>query len=113
MADAAVQGAPAGLSVVTVMTTVLPASAATGVYVNVNGDDVDDVGVTVPPPFSVMVTLVAPPPKVLPLTVTAVVPQVLPEVAESVTVGGLAHPQLTEKIGPVVVHPEAFCTVTL
>lgn len=98
---------------VTVTITILPASPETGVYVNVNGDVVEDDGVTVPPPFSVMVTLVAPPPKVLPLTVTAAVPQVLPEVAERVTVAGLAQSQLTVKSGPVVVHPEALRTVTV
>ena len=61
-----------------------------------NGDVVEVVGVTVPPPFSVMVTLVALPANVLPLNVTAVTPQVLPEVAPSVRRGGLIHPQLTE-----------------
>jgi hypothetical protein len=95
------------------MITILPASPETGVYVNANGDVVEDDGVTVPPPFSVMVTLVAPPPKVLPLRVTAAVPQVLPEVAERVTVAGLAQSQLIVKSGPVVVHPEALRTVTV
>lgn len=60
------------------------------------GEVEEVVGVTVPPPFSVMVTLVALPPKVFPLNVTAVMPQVLPEVAASVRRGGLAHLQLTE-----------------
>ena len=75
------------------------------------GEVDEDAGVTVPPPFSVMVTLVALPPKVLPLTVTAVMPQVLPEVADRVNSGGLTHPQLTEKIVPVVVQREALRTV--
>ena len=56
-------------------------------------------------------TLVAPPPKVLPATVTAAVPQVLPPVAERVTEGGLAQPQFTEKVVPVVVHPDELRTV--
>jgi len=93
------------------MITVLPASAATGVYVKVNGEVVDEVGLTVPPPFSEIVTLVAPPPKVFPLTVTAVTPQVLPVVAERVTVAGLPQSQATEKIDPVVVQFDAFRTV--
>ena len=75
------------------------------------GDAAADPGVTVPPPFSVIVTLVALPPKVLPLTVTAVIPQVLPEAAPSVTSGGLTQPQLTEKMDPVVVQPEELRTV--
>lgn len=78
---------------------------------NEKGDVAEEVGVTVPPPFSVMVTFVALPPKVLPLTVTAVTPQVLPEVAERVSSGGLTQPQLTEKVVPVVVHPEELRTV--
>lgn len=75
------------------------------------GEVDEDAGVTVPPPFSVMVTLVALPPKVFPLTVTAVTPHVLPEVAGRVTRGALTHPQLTEKVMPVVVHPEELRTV--
>jgi hypothetical protein len=67
--------------------------------------------VTDPAPFSVIVTLVALPPKVFPLTETDVVPQVLPEMLLSITVGGFAHPQDTEKDDPVDVHPEAFLTV--
>ena len=75
------------------------------------GDAVADNGVTAPPPFSVIVTLVALPPKVLPLTVTAVMPQVLPAVAPSVRSGGLMQPQLTEKREPVFVQPEELRTV--
>lgn len=96
---------------VTVITTILPASPATGVYVKLNGDDVDEAGVTVPPPFSVIVTLVALPPKVLPVTVTAVIPHVLPDVADSIRSGGLTHPQFTENSGPVVVQPDELRTV--
>ena len=79
----------------------------------VNGDAFEDTGVTVPTPFSVIVTLVALPPKVLPLTVTAVMPQVLPVTAPNVSNGGLTQPQLTENSGPVAVQPEAFLTVTV
>ena len=43
---------------------------------NANGDDLVDVGVTEPAPFSVIVTLVALPPKVLPSTVTGLSRQV-------------------------------------
>jgi hypothetical protein len=75
------------------------------------GEVDEEAGVTVPPPFSVIVTFVALPPKVLPLTVTAVMPQVLPEVAPRVNSGGFAQPQLTEKVVPVVVHPEELRTV--
>ena len=76
-----------------------------------NGDAVEDAGVTVPPPFSVIVTLVALPPKVFPLTVTAVIPQVLPVVVPSVSSGGLMQPQLTVNSGPMVVHPDVLRTV--
>lgn len=75
------------------------------------GEAEEDAGVTVPPPFSVMVTLVALPPKVFPLTVTAVTPHVLPEAAVNVNRGGLTQPQLMEKVVPVVVHPEELRTV--
>jgi len=62
-----------------------------GVYVNVNGDFVDDVGLTEPEPFSVIVTFVALPPKVLAATVTAVRPHLFPEVLLSDTVGLFKH----------------------
>ena len=78
-----------------------------------NGEAVLEAGVTVPPPFSVIDTLVALPPNVLPLTVTGEVPHVLPLVALRVTAGGLTHPQLTENVDPVVVHPEELRTVTV
>ena len=48
---------------------------------------------------------------VLPLTVTGPVPQVLPVMLARVRDGPLAHPHDTEKVLPVVVHPEAFLTV--
>jgi hypothetical protein len=79
--------------------------------VNANGHVLVVAGVTVPAPFSVIVTLVALPPNVLPLTVAAVVPQVLPLVLVSATVGPLTHPHDTEKLTPVVVHPDKFFTV--
>ncbi|MBN1386962.1 MAG: hypothetical protein JW965_00860, partial [Bacteroidales bacterium] len=78
---------------------------------NENGDEPDKEGVTVPAPFSVMVTAEADPPNVLPLTVTGVVPQVLPEELLKVTIGGFAQPQATMKLGPVVVHPADVLTV--
>ena len=90
------------------MITVLPPSAAVGVYIKENGDTLADVGVTEPSPFSVIVTLVAVPPKVFPITVTAVIPQVLPVLLLRVTVGGLIHPHDTGKRPPVVVHPAAL-----
>ena len=104
------QGEPKGLSVVTVMITVLPSSVAAGVYVNENGDTADDTGFRVPAPFEVIVTLVAEPPKVFPVTVTAVVPQTLPLLLLKVRAGGFMHPQDTVKRVPVVVHPAAFLT---
>lgn len=76
-----------------------------------NGDVVADDGLTLPPPLSVIVTLVALPSNVLPLTVIAVTPHVLPPVLLRVTVGGSTHPQFTSKLLPVVVHPDAFLTV--
>lgn len=75
------------------------------------GEVDEDAGVTDPPPFSVIATLVALPPKVLPLTVTAVTPHVLPEVAPRVNRGGFAQPQLTENVAPVVVQPDELRTV--
>jgi hypothetical protein len=78
--------------------------------VNVNGEDVAPDGVSVPPPFSVSVTLVALPPKVLPLIDTAVVPHVVPLLLLRVTVGGLRHPQEIENITPTVVQPAEFLT---
>jgi hypothetical protein len=77
------------------------------------GEAVAEVGVTEPPPFSVIVTLVALPPKVFPVTVIAVTPHVLPDVADSVRRGGLTHPQLIENSVPAVVHPDELRTVIL
>ena len=94
-----------------VMITVLPPSAAAGVYVNENGDTIDDDGSKVPEPFEVSVTRVAVPLKVLPVTVTAAVPHVLPLRLLNATTGGLLHPHDTEKRVPNVIHPSAFLTV--
>ena len=88
---AAVQGLPNGLLVVTVIKTLFPMSLLFGVYVNANGDAVAVTGLTVPVPFSDMVTIVALPPKVLPLIVTDVIPHVLPLVLLSLTVGPFTH----------------------
>ena len=70
-----------------------------------NGDVLDEEGLTVPAPLSVIITLVALPPKVFPLTVTDCELQVLPLVLLKSTVGGLTHPHDTSKLLPVVVHP--------
>ena len=78
---------------------------------NENGEVDEEAGATVPAPFSVIVTLVALPPKIFPLTVTGDIPQVLPLTDVSDSVGGLAHPHDTRKLGPVVVHPAEFLTV--
>ncbi len=110
---AAAHGAPSGLFVVTVIITIFPASAATGVYVKANGELLVETGDTEPAPLSVIVTAVAVPPKVLALTVIGEVPHVLPELLLKETVGGSTHPHETSKAGPVVVHPEEFLTVIL
>ncbi len=60
--------------------------------------------------YDVIVTVVALV-NVFPLIVTGVVPQVLPLKLPSVRVGPFAHPHDTEKLLPVVVHPEEFLTV--
>jgi hypothetical protein len=99
------QGGPEGLLVVTVMVTVFPMSADTGVYVNENGDVVEESGVNIPEPFFVNITLVALPPNVFPEIVTALVPHVLPLVELRKTAGGLIHPHDTTKVLPVFVHP--------
>ena len=70
------------------------------------------IGLTLPAPFSVIVTLVALPPKVLLLTVIGVVPQVLPLVLLKVTVGAFAQPQFTGTIS-LLVHPAALLTVNV
>lgn len=96
--------------VVTVISTFLPRSAATGVYVNANVKAADVSGVTDPAPSFVIVTRVALL-NVFPLIVTGAVPQVLPFVLLNVRVGGFRHPQDTIKLVPVVVHKSAFRTV--
>jgi len=73
------------------MITFFPASAAFGVYVNVNGDVVAEAGETVPFPLCVIVTFVALPPKVLPVTVRATTPHVLPDAPLSLRVGLFVH----------------------
>jgi hypothetical protein len=79
---AAVHGNPVGLFVVTVIVIFFPKSALVGVYEKENGDTVEEEGLTEPPPFSVIVTLVALPPNVFPETVTAAVPHVVPVLLE-------------------------------
>jgi hypothetical protein len=91
VATSAIHGAPNGLFVVTVIVTVLPASATIGVYVKLNGLELVLIGTTLPAPFSVIVTLVALPPKVFPLMVLATVLHVLPLVLLKVTVGASAQ----------------------
>jgi hypothetical protein len=78
--------------------------------VKANGDRVADAGFTVPAPFSVIVTVVAFV-NVFPLIVTGDVPHVLPDVLASASEGALTHPQVTVKLLPIVVHPDAFLTV--
>ena len=115
VAVAATQGAPAGLLVVTVSVMVLPASAATGVYLISNGLlDADGV-FTVPPPLAllVIVTAVAVPPKVFPLITIVVVPQAKALVVVRVNVGGVTQLQLILNVLPVAVHPLLFFTVML
>jgi hypothetical protein len=107
---AAAQGAPSGLSVVTVIEIILPASPAAGVYEKSNGLSVVDVGFRIPAPLDVIDTLVAEPPNVLPVITTGVVPQVLPDSDDRVRDGGLAQPQDTENRDPGVVQPERFLT---
>ena len=68
-------------------------------------------GLTVPPPFSVMLTLVALPPNWLLLRVKGPVPQVLPEEPDRLTVGPFTQSQDISKLLPVRVHPDEFRTV--
>jgi hypothetical protein len=96
------------------MVTTFPASPAAGVYVKLNGDDEVEPGVTVPAPFSVIVTEVALPPKVFPDTVIGVSSHVEPDVELNVRVGGSGQLQSTVKGAPVVSHPVVtFLTVTV
>ena len=78
---------------------------------NEKGEVVEEAGLIVPDPFSMIVTLVALPPNIFPLTVTGEIPQVLPLIDVSDSVGGLAHPHDTRKLAPVTVHPPEFFTV--
>jgi hypothetical protein len=70
----------------------------------------EEPGLTLPAPFSVIVTLVALPPNVLPLTVTGDVPQVLPEVLLRWSVGPFTQPHSIWNDDPVVTQPAAFLT---
>jgi hypothetical protein len=97
---------------VTVIVTVLPASAGAGVYVNEKGDDPAEAGVTEPAPFSVMVTEVAFV-NVLPLTVTGLVPHVLSLRLLNESAGPLTQPHDTAKLDPGVIQPAAFLTVII
>ena len=110
MATAAVQGGPSGLFVVTVIVTVLPLSPLAGLYVKAKGLTLDEEGLTVPDPFSVIVTVVALPLNVLSETVTGSVPHVLPLVELRIMSEGFTHPHETAKIPVVVTHPWAFLT---
>jgi hypothetical protein len=78
--------------------------------VNEKGDVLAFDGVTDPPPFSVIVTLVALPEKVFPVTVTGLVPQVLSAEAERRTAGAFMHPHEVVKIPVEVTQPSAFLT---
>ena len=104
------QGEPRGLSVVTVIVTILPASPATGVYVRANGDVEIAPGVTVPAPSVVIVTKVALV-NVFPLKVKGAVTQVLPLTLLRLTAGPFTQAQDTLKLLPVVVQPEPLRTV--
>ncbi len=76
-----------------------------------NGEVPEDPGVTLPDPFSVIVTEVALPPKVFPETVTGLIPHILPLVELSKTTGGLTQSHDTGNIPLVVEHPSGFKTV--
>jgi hypothetical protein len=60
-----------------------------------------------------MFTRVALPPKLLFSTTNGSVPQVAPLILLRNRVGPFTQPQFTEKLDPVVVHPEEFRTVIL
>ena len=68
-------------------------------------------GLTVPAPFSIIVTLVALPPKLLFITVSGAVPHVDPLTLPRVTVGLLTQPHDTSKLVPVAVQFEELITV--
>jgi len=105
-----IHGLPNGLLVVTVIVLVCPMSETLGVYVNENGLVLVDVGVNVPNPLCVKVTLVADPPNVFPVTVIGVVLHVDEVVPLRVNVVGLLHVELqhvTDTSGVTcVLHPE-------
>jgi hypothetical protein len=82
---------PEGLSVTTVIVIIFPISELFGVYVNENGDFVEDDGLTEPAPFSVIVIFVALPPNVFPANVNAAVPHELPSVLLRVITGVFVH----------------------
>lgn len=82
-----IHGAPKGLFVVTVIVLVCPISETFGVYVKEKGLVLVDVGVNVPKPLCVKVTLVADPPKTFPVTVIGVVLHVCELVPFNVNVG--------------------------
>ena len=110
VATASAQGAPNGLFVVIVIVTGFPSSPDDGVYVKLNGDEPEVPGLTVPLPSCVIVIRVALV-NVFPLTLTAVVPHVFPLMLLRVMAGPLTQPHETEKLLPVVVHPDALRTV--
>jgi hypothetical protein len=82
-------------------------SAIAGVYVNENEDDVDELILNEPPPFSDIKTSVAEPPKV-PVIVAGFVAHVK-LFDESVSVGSFAQPQFTFTI-VLFSQPAAFRT---
>ena len=96
-----------------VIVTILPASAAVGVYVKEKGDTPEEAGLTDPAPFSAILRLVALPQKIFPLMVTGDTPHVLPELLLRDKVGGLVHPQVISKLVPVLIHPCTFITAIL
>lgn len=77
------------------------------------GDEVTDVGETVPAPSSVMVTAEALPANVFPVIVTGVMPHEVPVLLVSVTAGLLTQPHDTEKESPIVMQPAPLLTVIL
>jgi hypothetical protein len=94
VAVAGTHGEPAGLFVVKVNTTVLPASDADGVYVILNGVVLKLLALSNPLPFDVTFTSVALPPKILPLNVMGVLLHVDPDAALNVSTVAVVHPQL-------------------
>jgi hypothetical protein len=93
------------------MITFLPASPAAGVYVKEKGDEFAEVGLTVPSPFSVIVTLVALPPNVFPVIVIGDIPHVDPFMAVNNTAGPFIQLQFTVNVFPAAIHPSEFLIV--